>query len=110
MFYATEVSGGFRIYFLDEHGCEAGHVYVYFLTNDLHKRPFAFVEDLFVEEFARGLNLGYRLMACLEELANVYDCYKIVGCFRNEKAHLHKFYEKLDYDTNWGVEFRKNLE
>ncbi|MCF6276225.1 MAG: GNAT family N-acetyltransferase [Candidatus Magasanikbacteria bacterium] len=88
---------------------EAGHVYLYIMTNDLNKRPFGFIEDLFVENWARGLGCGKKLMEELEKEAEKKDCYKIVGCFRNSKTGLIKFYKSLGYDCEYGREFRKDL-
>lgn len=90
-------------------GIEAGHVYLYILTNDLNTKPFAFIEDLFVEKWARGKGCGKKLMLELEKEAKKRKCYKIVGCFRDSKEELIKFYGPMGYDCEHGHEFRKNL-
>ncbi len=36
--------------FIEENGVEIARAYLYFLKNDLHKKPFGFMEDVFVQE------------------------------------------------------------
>ena len=35
---------------IEDKGKDIAHAYVYILKNDLHERPFGFIEDVFVSE------------------------------------------------------------
>jgi GNAT superfamily N-acetyltransferase len=87
---------------------EAGRAYVYFLSNELHRRPFCFVEDVFVEEDYRGQRLGTRLIEEAIERAKNEGCYKIVLTSRHSKPEVHRLYEKLGF-IDQGTEFRIDL-
>ena len=79
------------------------------LKNDLHDQPFAVLEDLFVEEESRGDGMGSDLVKFAIMEAKRYKCYKIIATSRNERDGVHKFYEKLGFET-YGLEFRMNLQ
>lgn len=89
-------------------GAEAGRVYVYFLNNDLHRRPFAFIEDVFVGKESRGEGLGIKLVEEAINRAREKGCYKIVLTARYSKRKVHLMYRKLGF-TDHGKEFRMNL-
>jgi len=64
-----ELGTGVR-FSLREHGREVGHAYLYVLKNDLHDRPFGFMEDVFVDEGERGRGGGTLLTnAVITEVA-----------------------------------------
>lgn len=101
------VVSAFRISTKDG-GREAGHVYLYLMRNDLHEQPVAFVEDLWVEEFARGQGHGTSLMRELISEAWRLGCYKIIAISRHAKPEVHEMYYRLGF-VNWGVELRIDL-
>jgi GNAT superfamily N-acetyltransferase len=63
---------------------EVGHAYLYILRNDLHDKPFGFMEDVFIEETSRKSGYGTDLLTTLMDEARAQGCYKLVGASRNE--------------------------
>jgi len=89
-------------------GREVGHAYLYFLKNDLHELPFAFMEDVFVDEDFRGQGIGTQILVKIIETAQDNDCYKIIGTSRDSRTNVHQMYERLGF-VRRGLEFRINL-
>ena len=89
-------------------GREVGRAFVYFIYNDLHKEPYALLEDVFVDEKYRQKGLGRELVEKVIKEAKNKKCYKIIGSSRKSRDSVHKFYEKIGFE-NYGVEFRINL-
>jgi GNAT superfamily N-acetyltransferase len=87
---------------------EAGRTYIYFLRNDLHEKPFAFIEDVFVEKEYRGQGLGSRLVEEAIDRAKEEGCYKVVLTSRYSKPEVHQLYEKAGF-VDHGKEFRIDL-
>jgi len=88
---------------------EAGSAYLYVLTNDLHKKPFGFIENVYVSEAHRGKGIGTKLVKAVIEEAKKANCYKIIGTSRNTSEKVHRFYDKLGFKRH-GIEFRIDLE
>lgn len=86
-------------------GKEVGRAYLYILKNDLHKQPFGFAEDLFLDEPLRGKGYGPQLMQAVLNEAKKRNCYKMIGTCRHTKPGLHKLYQKYGL-RNQGLEFR----
>ena len=86
-------------------GKEVGRAYLYLMNNDLHKRPFGFMEDVFVNEDCRGKGVGKKLVTEVIEKAKENDCYKLVCTSRYGKEKVHMLYEKLGF-KDYGKEFR----
>lgn len=101
-------SSGFRVC-VEKDGKDVGHAYLYVMNNDIHKRPFGFVEDVFLEESCRGSGLGKELMAKVTELAKEKNCYKLLFTSRYGKDKLHDYYEKQGF-SKCGFEFRMNFD
>lgn len=87
------------------HSEEVGHAYLYVLKNDLHERPFGFMEDVFVNEGHRNEGLGKSLVRTVIAEAKRRNCYKLVATSRTERDQVHSFYEHLGF-TDHGKEFR----
>ena len=87
---------------------EAGRVYVYFLRNDLHDRPFAFIEDVFVHKEYRGSGLGAELVDKGVERAKERGCYKVIMTCRHSKTRVHELYKQAGF-YDQGKEFRRDL-
>lgn len=85
-----------------------GRAYLYLIKNDLHKEPYGYLEDLFVDESYRGSGFGRQLMQTVIEEAKKLGCYKLVGTSRNSRAEVHGFYKKLGFEE-YGKEFRMDL-
>lgn len=90
-------------------GKEVGHAYLYILTNDLHERPFGFLEDVHLDESVRGQGIGKILIKEIIDEAKAQNCYKLIGTSRYERDMVHQFYKKLGFD-DYGKEFRLNFE
>lgn len=45
---------------VEENGQVLGRAYLYLIKNDLHDKPYGLLEDVFVEEKARGGDWGRR--------------------------------------------------
>jgi GNAT superfamily N-acetyltransferase len=92
----------------EENGKVFGRAYLYIMFNDLHKEPFGFLEDVFVEEKNRGKGIGTKLVKTLIGEARKQKCYKIICTSRYKNSDVHKLYEKLGF-KDYGKEFRINL-
>ena len=103
-----EMPGMARKVALSSKGKEIGRVWIHFLHNDLHAQPYAFIEDLFVEEKWRGKGLGSKLVKAALTQAKKEGCYKVLATSRHTRPQVHEFYMKLGFQE-WGKEFRMNL-
>lgn len=99
---------GKRIY-IKENGKEVAHAYVYFMTNDLHEKPFAFLEDVWVDENYRGKKLGQEIVQKTIDAAREAGCYKMILTFRHSKEWLRYFYKRIGFEDH-GLEFRLNFK
>ena len=90
-------------------GKPIGRIYLYVIKNDLHKRPYGFLEDLFVDERMRGQGIGTRLVNEAIAEAKKRKLYKLVGTSRAQRARLHEFYKGIGF-KKYGLEFRMDLE
>jgi len=100
---------GIRISIIKE-GKEVGRAYLYLMHNDLHPgKLFGLLEDVFVEEDARGEDLGRKLTEAIIDEAKKYHCYKLIATSRHERPHVHRLYESLGFKDH-GKEFRLDLE
>ncbi len=93
---------------LRQEGKEIGRVWLYFIRNDLHAQPYAYIEDLYVEEPFRGKSFGTKLMQAALEEARKRKCYKVIATSRFEREKVHEFYKKLGF-KEYGKEFRMEL-
>lgn len=92
----------------EEDGKILGRAYLYVVFNDLHKEPFGFMEDVFVEEESRGKGIGTKLVNEVIAEAKKENCYKIICTSRYEKPEVHLLYKKLGF-KDYGKEFRIDL-
>jgi GNAT superfamily N-acetyltransferase len=103
--FLKEVSGeGVRIAALED-GKELGHAYLYVLRNDLHDKPFGFMEDVFVEENSRGRGIGSLLVNEVIAEARRRGCYKLIATSRHTRKNVHELYRRLGFREH-GLEFR----
>jgi len=86
-------------------GKEIGRAFLYILYNDLHKEPFGFLEDVYIDEDLRGQGIGTQLLNEVIEEAKRSRCYKMVATSRHSRLKVHKLYEHLGF-KNQGIEFR----
>jgi len=92
-------------FYIEQDNTEIARVYLYILNNDLHKEPFGFMEDVFVDESLRGKGIGSLLVKKIIEEAKKLDCYKLICTSRHSKPRVHELYEKSGFQ-NHGLEFR----
>jgi GNAT superfamily N-acetyltransferase len=86
-----------------------GRAFLFIIYNDLHQKPYGFLEDVFVEEKYRGKGIGKELIKRVIEKAKELGCYKLIATSRFEREMVHKLYENLGF-KKWGYEFRLDLE
>ena len=92
-------------FFVEKDGKEVARAFLYIMNNDLHKEPFGFLEDLFVDETLRGQGIGTELINNVIAEAKNLGCYKLVANSRHEREGVHKMYEKAGF-ANHGIEFK----
>ena len=100
---------GIRISVAQTDGTEIGHVYVFFITNDSHKKPYALVEDLCVLPEARSQGVGNTLLSDAIAIAREHECYKVLATSRTERDEVHTWYVRKGFEK-FGYEFRMDLE
>jgi GNAT superfamily N-acetyltransferase len=94
---------------IQEENKEIARCFVFFITNNLHERPYALIEDVFVEEKFRSQGLGTKLIQGAVEIAREKGCYKIIATSRNERVLVHNLYKKLGFSEH-GKEFRIDIK
>ena len=98
---------GFRISITDN-GFEVGRAYIYLMHNDLRDRPFALMEDVYVDDSHRGKGIGSELVRKVIETAKESNCYKLIATSRISRPKVHELYQKLGFSQH-GFEFRIDL-
>ncbi len=93
---------------MEEAGKVVGRVYLYIVLNDLHAEPYGLIEDLYVEEAARGRGVGTELIKVAVTEAKARGCYKIIATSRQSREQVHALYEKNGF-KNYGIEFRMDF-
>ncbi len=99
---------GIRVSLTGTIGVEVGHVYVFFITNDLHDQPYALLEDLCVIVSERSKGVGNTLLTEAIKLATEHGCYKILATSRTEREEVHAWYVRKGFEK-FGYEFRMEL-
>ena len=79
------------------------------VENELHDRPYALLEDVFVEEAHRGQGNGRKISQMAIDKARDMGCYKIVCTSRSEREHVHALYESLGMKKH-GYSFRLDFD
>jgi len=85
-----------------------GHLYLYFIKNDLHKNPYMLLEDLYVKQDYRKQGIGGELIKTAINFARKYNCYKIVAMSRFSRGFIHNWYQELGF-KKFGYEFRMDI-
>ncbi len=93
---------------VEKEGREIGRIRIYYIENDLHSKPYAFLEDLYVEEEFRGQGFATELLKRAIATAKEKGCYKIIGTSRYGREKVHEFYKKFGFE-DYGKEFRINI-
>ncbi len=92
-----------------EQGTIIGWALIYVIANERHDEPYAFLENVYIEQEYRKKGLGTDLLNEVIEEAKRRNCYKIIGTSRFPKEYVHDFYLKHGF-TKWGYEFRMDLK
>lgn len=87
---------------------EIGRAFLYVIKNNLHKQPYGYLEDLFVNEKFRGKGYGKTLLIAAIKKAKQLKLYKLVGTSRSSRKEVHKFYQRHGF-KKYGLEFRMDL-
>lgn len=95
---------GFKFFILQDRK-EIARTFLYILKNDLHKEPFGFFEDVFVNEDCRGQGLGTKILEEVIKSAKEKGCYKLICTSRYQNEKVHDLYLKLGLKDH-GKEFR----
>ncbi|OGH69563.1 MAG: hypothetical protein A2754_04030 [Candidatus Magasanikbacteria bacterium RIFCSPHIGHO2_01_FULL_47_8] len=93
---------------IEEGGQNIGRVYLYLVSNDLHAEPYGLIEDLYVEEAARGKGVGTKLVQTAIDEAKLKGCYKLIAMSRDSRTQVHALYEKNGF-KKYGIEFRMEI-
>jgi len=92
----------------EENGKVMGRAFLYLIKNDLHDKPYGLLEDVFVEEEARGGGLGTKLVQAVIDEVKVHGCYKLIATSRESREGVHNWYEKIGF-KKYGIEFRMDF-
>jgi len=92
-----------------EEGSELARASIIIIYNKLHKRPYALLEDVFVDERMRGMGLGKKIVESAINKARQEGCYKIIANLRFERPGVHKLYESFGLEKH-GYEFRLDFK
>jgi GNAT superfamily N-acetyltransferase len=87
---------------------EIGRAFLYILKNNLKKKPFGYLEDLFVDERFRRQGIGTKIIKEVINLARENNCYKIVATARYANENVHRLYKRLGF-KDFGKEFKMYL-
>ena len=101
----TSTSHWFRVF---EGDIVIGRARLYLIENNLHEKPYGYLEDVWVDEECRGKGIGTGLLTAVFKKAELIGCHKIVATSRNENESVHKLYERLGF-KKYGYEFRMDL-
>ena len=95
---------------IKENGQEVARAFIYLIENELgHNKPYALMEDVFVEEQFRSQGYGRKMVEAAIAEAKKLGCYKIIITSRHEREKVHQFYQRFGF-KDYGKEFRMNLE
>ena len=92
----------------EENGVVLGSAYLYIMFNDLHKEPFGFLDNVFVNDENRGKGFGTKIVENAITEAKKQNCYKLICTSRYESQKVHTLYIKLGF-KDYGKEFRIDL-
>jgi len=87
---------------------EMARAFIFLIYNDLHERPYALLEDVYVSEQFRSKGLGKKIVKQAIEKAKELNCYKILATSRQARKLAHKMYLDLGF-TEHGKVFRMNF-
>ncbi len=87
---------------------EIAHAFLYFLKNNLHDQPLAYLEDVFVNEMFRGQGFGRKIVERAIAEAKKAQCYKVVATSRFSNETAQSLYTSCGFEKH-SHGFRLNL-
>ncbi len=95
---------------LTEKGKEVARAFLYLLTNEMHAKPFGFLEEVYVKEEQRGKGYGQLIVKAVIKEAKKRGCYKLISTsgHANARKATTDFYQRLGFKDS-GKEFRIEL-
>lgn len=89
-----------RLLVVEHDGVVVGTAAMIIVPNLGHNgTPFAIVENVVVEEAARGQRHGEALLRYIINEAQAAGCYKVVLTSRKHRKDAHRFYQRLGFDA-----------
>jgi len=74
-----------------------GRASIYLIFNNFHKRPYGFIEDVFINDEFRGKGIGTKLIEELKKEAEKNNCYKLILDLENENLGAQRLYTRLGF-------------
>lgn len=97
-FRRIEADGTQRLLVLEIDGRIVGSLVLLTTPNLTHKgKPYATIENVVVDESARGQRYGERLMQYAIDEAKAAGCYKLQLTSHQSRTDAHRFYERLGF-------------
>lgn len=93
---------------VEESGKVMGWTYLYVMFQDRHPEPYAYLENVYVEQEFRSRGIGTDLVKLAIIEAKERGCYKIIGTSKMHKDDVHKWYVRHGF-VKMGYEFRMDL-
>lgn len=89
-----------RLLVVERDGAVVGTAALVIVPNLGHDgTPYALVENVVVDEAARGRRHGDALLRYIIDEARAAGCYKVVLTSRKSRTDAHRFYERLGFDA-----------
>ena len=89
-----------RLLVVEDEGAVVGTAALVVLSNLGHNgTPYALVENVVVDEVARGRRHGEALLRYMIDAARAAGCYKVVLTSRKQRTDAHRFYAPLGFDA-----------
>lgn len=79
---------------------EIAHAFLYFINNDLHSQPLAYLEDVFVNETFRGQGYGRKIVETAIQEAKKAHCYKLVATARFSNTTAENLYTSCGFQKH----------
>ncbi len=95
---ARMTAQGQRVLVAEDDGRIAGALVLAIVENITHKgTPYAIIENVIVDEAARGKRHGEALIEQAVEEARQAGCYKVSLTSNKRRSEAHRFYERLGF-------------
>lgn len=100
-FHDIEASPRHRVLVADEEGHVVGTVTLMIVPNLSYRgRPWAYVDNVAVDEASRSKGIGEALMRYTVEEARRAGCYKVTLTSNKRRAEAHRFYRRLGFSAS----------